>query len=82
MIGIALSFVWPPIQHGLNVFSKGMIDANPTLAAFVFGVIERSLIPFGLHHIFYNPFWYQFGEYINKAGQVVNGDQAIFMAQL
>jgi len=80
-IGIALSFVWPPIQHGLNVFSKGMIDANPTLAAFVFGVIERSLIPFGLHHIFYNPFWYQFGEYINKAGQVVNGDQLIFMAQ-
>ncbi len=59
-----------------------MIDANPTAAAFIFGVIERSLIPFGLHHIFYNPFWYQFGEYINKAGQVVNGDQAIFMAQL
>jgi len=59
-----------------------MIDANPTLASFVFGVIERSLIPFGLHHIFYNPFWYQFGEYINKAGQVINGDQLIFMAQL
>ncbi len=81
-IGIALSFVWPPIQNGLNAFSKGMIDANPTGAAFVFGVVERALIPFGLHHIFYNPFWYQFGEYINKAGQVVNGDQLIFMAQL
>lgn len=80
-IGIALSFVWPPIQHGLTYFSKSMIDANPTLAAFVFGVIERALIPFGLHHIFYNPFWYQFGEYINKAGQVINGDQLIFMAQ-
>jgi glucose-specific phosphotransferase system IIBC component len=81
-IGIAMSFVWPPIQNGLNVFSKSMIDANPTLAAFVFGVVERSLIPFGLHHIFYNPFWYQFGEYINKAGEVVNGDQLIFMAQM
>ncbi|MGH4124117.1 MAG: glucose-specific PTS transporter subunit IIBC [Clostridium sp.] len=81
-IGIAMSFVWPPIQHALNVFSKSMIEANPTVSAFVFGVIERSLIPFGLHHIFYNPFWYQFGEYINKAGQIVNGDQAIFMAQL
>ncbi|WP_319001912.1 glucose-specific PTS transporter subunit IIBC [Clostridium algoriphilum] len=80
--GIALSFIWPPIQHGLTVFSKNMIEANPTLAAFVFGVIERSMIPFGLHHIFYNPFWYQFGEYINKSGQLVNGDQAIFMAQL
>jgi glucose-specific phosphotransferase system IIBC component len=81
-IGIAMSFVWPPIQNGLNVFSRSMIDANPTLAAFVFGVVERSLIPFGLHHIFYNPFWYQFGEYINKAGEVVNGDQLIFMAQM
>jgi glucose-specific phosphotransferase system IIBC component len=81
-IGIAMSFVWPPIQNGLNVFSKSMIDANPTLAAFVFGVVERSLIPFGLHHIFYNPFWYQFGEYINKAGEVVKGDQLMFMAQL
>lgn len=81
-VGIAMSFVWPPIQTGLSVFSKSMIDANPTAAAFIFGVIERSLIPFGLHHIFYNPFWYQFGEYINAAGQVVNGDQAIFMAQL
>jgi len=81
VIGIAMSFVWPPIQNALNAFSKGMIDANPTAGAFVFGVIERSMIPFGLHHIFYNPFWYQFGEYINKAGQVVNGDQLIFMAQ-
>ena len=81
-VGIAMSFVWPPIQHGLTVFSKSMIEANPTLAAFVFGVIERSMIPFGLHHIFYNPFWYQFGEYINKSGQLVNGDQLIFMAQL
>ncbi|MBI6874969.1 glucose-specific PTS transporter subunit IIBC [Clostridium aciditolerans] len=82
-IGIMLVFVWPPIQYGLNAFSHNMIDANPTLAAFVFGVIERSLIPFGLHHIFYNPFWYQFGEYVSKAtGMVVNGDQTIFMAQL
>lgn len=82
-LGIILVFVWPPIQYGLNAFSHNMIDANPTLAAFVFGVIERSLIPFGLHHIFYNPFWYQFGEYVSKAtGMVVRGDQTIFMAQL
>lgn len=82
-LGIMLVFIWPPIQYGLNTFSHNMIDANPTLAAFVFGVIERSLIPFGLHHIFYNPFWYQFGEYASKAtGQIVRGDQTIFMAQL
>lgn len=81
-LGVGMVFVWPPVQAGLNYFSHHMIDANKTLAAFVFGVVERSLIPFGLHHIFYNPFWYQFGEYVNKAGQVVNGDQSIFFAQL
>lgn len=82
-LGIILVFIWPPIQHGLNSFSRNMIDANPTVAAFIFGVIERSLIPFGLHHIFYNPFWYQFGEYASKAsGAIVRGDQTIFMAQL
>ncbi len=81
-LGMVMTFLWPPVQHGLNAFSHSMIDANPTLAAFLFGVIERSLIPFGLHHIFYNPFWYQFGEYVTKAGQLVNGDQSIFFAQL
>ncbi|WP_010234947.1 glucose-specific PTS transporter subunit IIBC [Clostridium arbusti] len=80
--GLALTLIWPPIGRGLNAFSHNMIDANPTIAAFLFGVIERALVPFGLHHIWYNPFWYQFGEYVNKAGQLVNGDQKIFFAQL
>ena len=82
ILGVVMVFVWPPVQTGLNYFSHNMIDANRTVAAFVFGVVERSLIPFGLHHIFYNPFWYQFGEYVSKTGQVVNGDQSIFFAQL
>jgi glucose PTS system EIICBA or EIICB component len=82
LLGIAMVWVWPPIQGGLAAFSKSMIDANPTVSAFIFGLIERSLIPFGLHHIFYNPFWYQFGEYATKAGQMVYGDQQIFFAQL
>lgn len=81
-LGIVMTIIWPPIQNGLNAFSQNMIDANRTLAAFVFGIVERALIPFGLHHIFYNPFWYQFGEYVNKAGQVINGDQQIFFAQM
>ncbi|EYE89136.1 PTS glucose transporter subunit IIABC [Fervidicella metallireducens AeB] len=82
ILGVVMVFVWPPIQHGLNSFSHLMLDKNQTLAAFVFGLIERSLIPFGLHHIFYNPFWFQFGDYVNSAGQLVHGDQAIFFAQL
>ena len=82
LIGVVLTFVWPPIQMGLMAFSQTVIDANRTLAAFLFGVIERALIPFGLHHAFYNPFWYQFGEYVNSAGDLVMGDQSIWFAQL
>lgn len=82
MLGIILAIIWPPIQGGLLNFSRYMIGTNETIAAFIFGLIERALIPFGLHHIWYTPFWYQFGEYVNSAGQLVVGDQAIFFAQL
>lgn len=82
LIGILLAFIWPPIQTGLSTFSQTVIDANRTLAALLFGIVERALIPFGLHHVFYNPFWYQFGEYIDKAGNLVMGDQSIWFAQL
>lgn len=82
ILGLVMVIVWPPIQSFLNTASHSMVESNPTLTAFIFGVIERSLIPFGLHHIFYSPFWYEFGEYVNKAGQYVRGDQKIFMAQL
>lgn len=82
LLGLLLTLVWPPIQHGLNYVSQSMIDTNKTLAAFIFGTIERSLIPFGLHHIFYSPFWYEFGTYVDAAGELVRGDQRIFMQQL
>ena len=82
ILGLLMTLIWPPIQHGLNTLSQNMINTNLTLSAFIFGVIERSLIPFGLHHIFYSPFWYEFGQYTNKAGEIVRGDQAIFFAQI
>ncbi|NGM82956.1 PTS transporter subunit EIIC [Paenibacillus sp. 7124] len=82
ILGLVLTIVWPPIQHGLNYLSQNMINTNLTLSAFIFGLIERSLIPFGLHHIFYAPFWYEFGSYVDKAGDLVRGDQRIFMQQL
>ncbi|OAB29958.1 PTS glucose transporter subunit IICBA [Paenibacillus macquariensis subsp. defensor] len=82
IVGLILVIVWPPIQNGLNSVSHFMVDSNPTLAAFIFGVIERSLIPFGLHHIFYSPFWFEFGEYVNQAGVLIRGDQQIFFNQL
>lgn len=82
ILGLVMLIVWPPIQNGLNAFSQNMVHANLTLSAFIFGVIERSLIPFGLHHIFYSPFWYEFGQYTTLAGDVVRGDQRIFMAEI
>jgi glucose PTS system EIICBA or EIICB component len=82
LLGLLMLIIWPPIQNGLNAFSQNMVHANLTLSAFIFGVIERSLIPFGLHHIFYSPFWYEFGEYVTAAGDTVRGDQRIFMAQI
>lgn len=82
LIGIIMVVIWPPIQNFLLAFSRSMIGTNQTISALIFGIIERALIPFGLHHIWYNPFWYQFGEYTNLAGQLIIGDQAIFFAQL
>ncbi|TWT27071.1 glucose-specific PTS transporter subunit IIBC [Planomicrobium sp. CPCC 101110] len=81
-LGIVMFMVWPFAQNGLNALSHFMLETNRTLAAFVFGTIERSLIPFGLHHIFYSPFWFEFGSYTNAAGEIIRGDQRIFFAQL
>ncbi|CAL27908.1 glucose-specific phosphotransferase system enzym II, factor IIB [Staphylococcus carnosus] len=79
--GIVLSFVWPPVQDGLNNLSNFLLGKNLALTTFIFGIIERSLIPFGLHHIFYAPFWFEFGHYVNESGNLVRGDQRIWMAQ-
>ena len=82
IVGLAMPYIWQPVQAGLAVLSGLANGDNTNLSTFIFGVIERSLIPFGLHHIFYSPFWYQFGEYTNAAGQVIQGDNAIWFAML
>nr|WP_182201609.1 glucose-specific PTS transporter subunit IIBC [Paraliobacillus salinarum] len=81
-LGIIMYFLWPFAQEGLNNLSYFMLETNRTISTFVFGVIERSLIPFGLHHIFYSPFWFEFGNYTDVAGEIIRGDQQIFFAQL
>ena len=82
LIGLAMPAIWSPFQVALAKLSYIANEGNTNLSTFIFGVIERSLIPFGLHHIFYAPFWYDFGEYINNAGELVKGDQAIWFAML
>lgn len=82
IVGLLLPHIWQPIQAGLAALSYLANETNTNVSTFMFGAIERSLIPFGLHHIFYAPFWYQFGEYTTKAGEIVTGDQAIWFAML
>lgn len=80
--GLILLFIWPPIQSAMNSASYWLIEEGTYLAVFMFGFIKRLLIPFGLHHIFHAPFWYEFGSYTTAAGEIVRGDMTIFFAQL
>lgn len=82
ILGFAMFFIWPAIQSGMNSLSLYLMEENKALAVFAFGMIKRLLIPFGLHHIFHAPFWFEFGTYTNAAGKVVHGDLNIFMAQI
>ena len=85
--GIALVFVWPYIGalFGSLGAALGSLSAsgNGFIASFVFGIIERSLIPVGLHHVFYLPLWQsEIGGTAQIAGQLVKGTQNIFFASL
>ncbi|MDN5304172.1 MAG: glucose system or component [Fusobacteriaceae bacterium] len=82
LVGLAMPIIWKPIQAGLFQLSYLANETNTNVSTFIFGVIERALIPFGLHHIFYSPFWFDFGEYINKAGDLVKGDNRIWFEML
>ncbi len=80
LLGVALSFIWPPIGNAIDTFSHWAAYQNPALAFGIYGVVERSLIPFGLHHIWNVPFQMQVGEYVNAAGQVFNGEIPRYIA--
>jgi glucose PTS system EIICBA or EIICB component len=81
LLGGLFIIIWPPIQNAIDKFSVIVTEQNTVLSAFVFGLVERSLIPFGLHHIWYQPFWFEFGSYTDPAtGKVVKGDLLRFFA--
>jgi PTS system glucose-specific IIC component len=61
VIGVILSFVWPPIQDLIDSFSVWASGASAPLAVWIYGTVERSLLPFGLHHIWNAPFFYEVG---------------------
>lgn len=78
LIGIILPIFWVWIQHGISSLSSIVNGGNQVISTFLFGIGERALIPIGLHHIFYSPFWFNFGEYITETGSIINGDQTIW----
>jgi PTS system glucose-specific IIC component len=79
-LGLILAYVWPPVQIQIDRLSHWAAYSNPTTAATVYGVVERLLIPFGLHHIWNVPFFFQIGDFVNQAGETVHGDIARFFA--
>lgn len=79
-IGIGLATVWPPVQNLINVFSYWAANSSPRLAATIYGFVERLLIPFGLHHIWNVPFFFQIGSFTDATGKVVHGDITRFFA--
>lgn len=82
VVGIAMFFIWPVIQQG--IYSVGNVVLESGYAGtWVYGVMERALIPFGLHHVFYLPFWQTgVGGTLEVGGQLIEGAQNIFFAQL
>ena len=81
-VGILLYFVWPVVQNGIYTLG-GLVTGSGYVGTLIFGLIKRALIPFGLHHVFYMPFWQTaVGGTMEVAGQMVQGGQNIFFAQL
>ena len=81
-VGILMFFVWPVIQSGINAVGALVLNSGYA-GTWVYGFMERLLIPFGLHHVFYIPFWQtSLGGTMEVAGQMVEGAQNIFFAQL
>ncbi len=81
-VGIALYYIWPVVQNGIYALG-GLVTGSGYVGTLIFGLIKRALIPFGLHHVFYMPFWQTaVGGTMEVAGQMVQGGQNIFFAQL
>ncbi len=82
VVGIAMFYIWPTIQAG--IYSIGELVSNSGyVGTFLYGLMERLLIPFGLHHVFYLPFWQTaVGGTLMVDGVLIEGAQNIFFAQL
>ncbi len=81
-VGVLMFFVWPVIQRGISALGTLVLNSGYA-GTWIYGIIERALIPFGLHHVFYMPFWQtELGGSMVIDGTVVTGAQNIFFAEL
>ncbi|WP_461536589.1 PTS glucose transporter subunit IIBC [Spongorhabdus nitratireducens] len=79
-LGIVLAFIWPPIGSAIDSFGDYAAHGNPVTMGFVYGLVERALIPFGIHHVWNVPFQMEMGEFVTASGTVVTGDIPRFFA--
>lgn len=81
-VGILMCFIWPTVQNGIYALG-GLVTGTGYFGTLIFGIVKRALLPFGLHHVFYMPFWQTaVGGTMEVAGKMVQGGQNIFFAQL
>ena len=81
-VGILMYFVWPVVQNAIFALG-GLVTGTGYVGTLIFGIVKRALIPFGLHHVFYLPFWQTaVGGTMMVDGSLIQGGQNIFFAQL
>ena len=73
LVGVVLAFVWPFVQDGIGAFAN-VVNSSGIFGSFLFGLVERSCVPFGLHHVFYTPFWY--GSFV-EANLLIGGQDVL-----
>jgi N-acetylglucosamine PTS system EIICBA or EIICB component len=79
VLGVIFGLIWLPIQNAIEAFGNWIVSLHAT-GAFLYGLINRLLIPFGLHHIVNTIVWLQLGDFKNAAGQIIHGDLQRFFA--
>ncbi len=78
LVGVLLGYVWPPIQNGINHFGSFIMGSSLGPAFYAAG--KRLLIPLGLHHVYYQPFLYEFGQFVTSTGAIVKGESVRYFA--
>ena len=79
-LALVLIFVWPPVGLRIRGLATWAASTSPGIAFAIYGFVERLLIPFGLHHIWNVPFFFEIGQYVNSSGEVIHGEIQRYLA--